>query len=196
MWDAVYIAHDGIYTQDYNAYEYWIPSLSIYNIGNQSCKKISNFKEATREKVGKGEESNTGSYSKLWTRNACNVFILQYEGSFYRIWVYCKLVNQHRFEINILRIETGFCRGWQRTVHRLNNRQILLWAIAIVEINTLRLLLPYLAGKFGGVLNLTVWQSSFVIAKLKILQYFILVYTVFPSILPVGNINPFTGVSQ
>ena len=61
MWDAVYIAHNGIYTQDYNACKYWILSLSIYNVKNQSCKKISNFEEATREKVGKGEE---GSYSK------------------------------------------------------------------------------------------------------------------------------------
>ena len=63
-----------LYTQDYNACKYRIPSLSIYNIGNQSCKKIPNFKEATSdklEKVGKGEESNAESYSKLWTRNAC-----------------------------------------------------------------------------------------------------------------------------
>ena len=39
-----------------------------FTTGNKSCNKISNFKEATSdklEKVGKGEESNTGSYSKL-----------------------------------------------------------------------------------------------------------------------------------
>ena len=68
MWDAVYIAHDGIYTQDYNAYNIESLACPFTNIGNQSCKKISNFKEATSdklEKVGKGEESNVGSYSKL-----------------------------------------------------------------------------------------------------------------------------------
>ena len=149
---SIYSAWWYIYTR-LQCIQYWIPSLSIYKHRKSSCKKISNFKEATSdklEKVGKEEESNVGSYSKLWTRNACNVFILQYEGSFYHIWVYCKLVNQHRFEINILKIETGFCGGWQRTVDRLNHRQILLRTLAIVETNTLRLFLSYIAGKFGS----------------------------------------------